>query len=104
VFTIALLSRRPGYVLAICRRDAPADPSPNAGWSECAYAATLGVQLGGPNTYRGRLTVKPLLGEAIHPITPASVSRALMLTRQTFLLWLAVGISGLVAIGLVTNR
>ncbi|PSN77625.1 cobalamin biosynthesis protein CobD, partial [filamentous cyanobacterium CCP4] len=53
VLTVALLSGRPRHVLRLCRRDAPADPSPNAGWSECAYAAALGVQAGGKNVYRG---------------------------------------------------
>ncbi len=64
VLTIALLSRRPRQVWTLCCRDASADPSPNAGWSECAYAAALGVQLGGRNTYRGQVKEKPLLGNA----------------------------------------
>jgi adenosylcobinamide-phosphate synthase len=95
VLTIALLSGRPGHVLRVCRRDAPQDPSPNAGWSECAYAAALGVQVGGLNLYRGLPKPKPLLGNPDHPITPAIIRRAMALTRTTFLLWLglAVGLS-----------
>jgi len=88
VLTIALLSGRPRSVLQICRRDAPQDPSPNAGWSECAYAAALGVQVGGINRYRGVVKQKPLLGDALQPITSPVIRRALGLTRRAFLGWL----------------
>jgi adenosylcobinamide-phosphate synthase len=64
VATLALLSGHPRRVWRLCRRDAPADPSPNAGWSECAYAAALGVQLGGENRYRGQVKWKPLAGRS----------------------------------------
>jgi adenosylcobinamide-phosphate synthase len=95
VLTIALLSGRPRRVLALCRRDAPADPSPNAGWSECAYAAALGVQLGGMNTYRGQPKAKPLLGDPAQPITPERIRRGMALTRWAVLLWLALGVGSL---------
>lgn len=91
VGTIALLSGRPRHVLRLCYRDARADPSPNAGWSECAYAAALGVQVGGANIYRGKLKVKPKLGIAERPLETAIIYQALKLTRYCFLLWLAVG-------------
>jgi adenosylcobinamide-phosphate synthase len=92
VFTIALLSGRPWHVWQVCRRDAIADPSPNSGWSEGAYAAALGVQLGGPNTYQGELNVKPKLGIAERPLDAAVVCQALQLTRYSFLIWLGVGV------------
>jgi adenosylcobinamide-phosphate synthase len=93
VITLALLSGKPLQVWRICRRDAPADSSPNSGWSECVYAAILGVQLGGTNWYRGIAKHKPLLGDAISPITPNSVYQAMQLTRWCFLLWLGIAIS-----------
>lgn len=89
--TIALLSGQPGHVLRLCQRDAPADPSPNAGWSECAYAAALGVRLGGENRYRSKVTQKPYLGDAIRPITDEAIARALYLTRWSFLIGLGAG-------------
>jgi adenosylcobinamide-phosphate synthase len=95
VLTIAVWSGQPGRVWRLCRRDAPADPSPNAGWSECAYAAALGVQLGGRNTYRGEVKDKPLLGDPQRPLTPAVIRQGLALTRWAFLSWLALGILGL---------
>ena len=93
VLTVALISRRPGQVLRICQRDAPMDPSPNAGWSECAYAVALGVQVGGENIYRGKIKRKPLLGEPTRPITADVVRQAVGLTRRAFLIGLTIGTS-----------
>ncbi len=104
VLTIALLSGQPRHVLRLCRRDAPADPSPNAGWSECAYAAALGVQLGGRNIYRGQIKDKPLLGDAVVDITSDRVFAALALTRRAALLWLGLGVTARVAAALGNNQ
>lgn len=90
VITLALLSGKPEHVWRICRRDAIKDSSPNSGWSECAYAAVLGVQVGGTNWYRGVAKHKPLLGDSIHAIAPAQIHQALQLTRYCFLIWLGV--------------
>ncbi|MFB2769355.1 adenosylcobinamide-phosphate synthase CbiB [Pelatocladus sp. BLCC-F211] len=98
VITIALLSSKPLHVIRICQRDAPNDPSLNSGWSECAYAAALNVQLGGTNWYRGVAKHKPLLGDATHPITSASIDQAFQLTRYCFLLWLGITTLLLIAI------
>lgn len=95
VGTIALLSRRPRQVWRVCRRDAIADPSPNSGWSECAYAAALGVQLGGVNTYQGQPRVKPKLGDAERSIDAGVIQQALQFTRYSFLAWLGLGLLGL---------
>lgn len=92
LIVLALISGKPRYVWQICQRDAPQDPSPNSGWSECAYAAILGVQLGGTNTYRGQIKHKPLLGDPLHPITPETIQRALHLTRICFLIGLGLAI------------
>ncbi len=93
VITLALISGKPLHVWRICSRDAIKDSSPNSGWSECAYAAILGVQMGGSNTYRGVIKDKPLLGDDIHPIEPKTIDKALRLTRYCFLLWLGVATS-----------
>jgi adenosylcobinamide-phosphate synthase len=90
VLTLSLISGKPLTVWRLCWRDASDDPSPNSGWSECAYAAVLGVQVGGINYYRGQVQQKPLLGDALQPITPEIVRQALNLTRYSFLLWLGL--------------
>jgi adenosylcobinamide-phosphate synthase len=92
VFSLCALSSQPAYVWKICRRDAPKDPSPNAGWSECVYAAMLDVQVGGVNRYRGIAKHKPLLGNPHRPISTDVIQQALKLTRLNFLIWLAIGL------------
>ena len=99
VLTLALLSRKPRQVWHLCQRDAPQDSSPNSGWSECAYAAVLGVQVGGTNWYRGIEKYKPLLGEPTRSIAPEQIRQALQLTRISFLSWLAIALSGLTILG-----
>ncbi|KJH71430.1 cobalamin biosynthesis protein CobD [Aliterella atlantica CENA595] len=103
VFTLALLSGKPIKVWNICRRDAVKDPSPNSGWSECAYAVVLGVQVGGINWYGGVAKSKPLLGDAIYPITVVRVEQALALTRYCFLIWLVIALILLLAISTITS-
>ena len=66
--------------------------SPNAGYAEAAFAGALGVRLGGPNVYQGRLVEKPWIGGSLADVTPADVARAgkLMLVTATvamLLLW-----------------
>jgi adenosylcobinamide-phosphate synthase len=95
VLTVSIISGKPITVWRLCLRDAVQDPSPNSGWSECAYAAALGVQVGGINYYREQVQRKPLLGDDLQAITPVVIQQALDLTRYSFLLWL-----GLTAIGL----
>lgn len=91
VLTLGLWSGAPLRVWQICQRDAIADPSPNSGWSECIYAAILGVQLGGNNFYQGQLRIKPRLGDNLTPITKAKIIEALSLTRVCCWLWLGLG-------------
>lgn len=93
VMTLALLSGKPLYVWRLCCKDAVKDPSPNSGWSECAYAAILGVQMGGTNWYRGVAKEKPLLGDAINPITATTIHTAMQFTGYCFLLWLGMAIA-----------
>jgi len=95
VITLAILSRKPLVVWRLCWRDAPRDPSPNSGWSECAYAAILGVRVGGTSWYHGVARHKPFLGNPVHPISPAKIYQALELTRYCFLIWLGLAIASL---------
>jgi len=56
-----------GAVWSAVRRQAPAHPSPNAGVAEAAFAAALGLRLGGLNRYGDRLEERPQLGTDRHP-------------------------------------
>jgi adenosylcobinamide-phosphate synthase len=87
VVSLGLLSGQLRKVWRSCRREAVQDPSPNSGWSECAYATLLGVQVGGFNSYQGLVTFKPFLGKARQPITPERIGLALRFVRNCFLFW-----------------
>jgi adenosylcobinamide-phosphate synthase len=93
VLTLGLISGKPLTVWRICWRDARQDPSPNSGWSECVYAAILGVQVGGINYYQGNPKPKPLLGDPTHAIAATDMTQALKLTRYCVLLWLVGAIA-----------
>jgi adenosylcobinamide-phosphate synthase len=92
VLTLGLISGQLQAVWKLCRQDAHQDPSPNSGWSECTYAAILGVQLGGVNAYQGVIKIKPLLGKAYRPITPERIHLALRLMRNSFLFWVLIAL------------
>lgn len=83
---------RPGaarLVLETVRRDAPAHPSPNAGVAEAAFAAALGLRLGGTNRYASRVEVRPQLGTGRAP-GPADIAPARRLARDVALALAAV--------------
>jgi adenosylcobinamide-phosphate synthase len=63
------------------RTQAPSHPSPNAGVAEAAFAAALGVRLGGPNRYDDRSEVRAPLGTGPAP-EPADIERAVRLSRD----------------------
>jgi adenosylcobinamide-phosphate synthase len=81
-----LVGGSPAAAWAAVRRDAGAHPSPNAGQLEAAFAGALGLRLGGPLAYGGRVENRPPLGDG-RPAERADVHRAARLS-------LAVGISG----------
>ena len=58
---------RAGAVWRAVRQDARAHPSPNAGVAEAAFAAALGLRLGGETRYRGHVEERPVLGDGRDP-------------------------------------
>lgn len=93
VLAVALLSGRPRTVWHCCRRDAPEDPSPNAGWSVCAFAASVGVQVGGKNVYQGVATFKPLLGDPERTVSFETATEVCRLARWCWGVWVAAAIA-----------
>jgi adenosylcobinamide-phosphate synthase len=73
--------RSAGAVVRIVRRDAGGHPSPNAGVAEAAFAAALGLRLGGELTYSGRTEIRPTLGEG-RPADAPDIRRAVALSRD----------------------
>lgn len=74
--------RRAPAVVRIVRRDAAAHPSPNAGVTEAAFAAALGLRLGGENRYDHRIELRPSLGDG-RPADRGDITRAVRLSRDT---------------------
>ena len=70
----------PVAVLGVVRRDGGRHPSPNAGRCEAAFAAALGVRLGGTNVYGGVTETRPDLGGGRVP-EPEDIHRAITLSR-----------------------
>ena len=50
--------------------------SPNAGFSEAAFAGALGVRMGGPNIYHGKRMDKPYIGGEFKDPHPSDIARA----------------------------
>ena len=67
----------------------PAHPSPNAGVAEAAFAAALGLRLGGDTVYAGRVDPRPAFGSG-RPPEPADIGAAVRLSRDVTLALAAV--------------
>ncbi len=83
----------------ILRRDGGKAASPNAGRPEAALAGALGVRLGGPGIYFGRLVEKPYIGDPGPPPAPRHFQQALVLLYGSSALmacftFLALGAAG----------
>jgi adenosylcobinamide-phosphate synthase len=101
--TVALVAavrpRRARHVLSAVCRQAPAHPSPNAGVAEAAFAAALGVRLGGANRYGDRVEIRPTLGAGPRPGVE-DIRRAVRLSADVGLALAA----GLAAAGAARGR
>jgi adenosylcobinamide-phosphate synthase len=84
--------RRAADVWRVVRRDAASHPSPNGGVAEAAFAAALGLRLGGENRYGERIELRPTLGDG-RSAEPTDIARAVRLSRDvTYALAVALGI------------
>jgi adenosylcobinamide-phosphate synthase len=94
---------RAGAVLRTVRTDAPRHPSPNAGVAEAAFAAALGVRLGGgANRYGTVVEHRAALGAGRAP-AGADVHAAVALSRDVT--WaLAALLAGAGVVGVIAGR
>jgi adenosylcobinamide-phosphate synthase len=77
----AVRPRSAARVARAVSEDAPAHPSPNAGIAEAAFAAALGLRLGGMNRYGDRVEHRPTLGDGRNP-RPGDIRAAVRLSRD----------------------
>ena len=69
-FTLNLEYKR---AFRIIMRDRLNHSSPNAGHTEAAFAGVLGVRLGGPAMYLGKVVNKPYIGDDVGRIRPDAI-------------------------------
>jgi adenosylcobinamide-phosphate synthase len=81
LLVVLVRPRRAGAVWAAVRGGAGAHPSPNAGVVEAAFAAALGLRLGGESRYGDRVEHRPPLGDGRAP-TVDDIGRATELARH----------------------
>lgn len=80
-------------------RDGQNHSSPNAGIPEAVVAGSLGVELGGPQYYQGRMVEKPTIGKELREIEPEDIFRSHQILFATaflallFFLSLRMGVS-----------
>ena len=85
----AAVSGRFGHAWEISRSYGPLTKSPNAGWAEASFAGSLGLVLGGTNSYGGVARKGPVLGVGRQP-EAEDISRAVRLMRKSCVLILLV--------------
>jgi adenosylcobinamide-phosphate synthase len=83
--TAASTSGNFAHTWKIARLHGPLTKSPNAGWSESAFAGALGVALGGANSYGGVVRVGPTLGVGRTP-EAGDIMRAIRLMHRVCVL------------------
>jgi len=64
-------------------RDGKKHTSPNSGRPEAAAAGSLGVRLGGENSYFGKTSVKPYIGEPLRELGPDAITDCVRLMYAT---------------------
>jgi adenosylcobinamide-phosphate synthase len=99
VVLVATVRPRAAHQVLAVLRQPPPHPSPNAGVAEAAFAAALGLRLGGDCSYGGRLDPRPTFGSG-RPPEPADIEPAVRLSGHV-----ATALAGALATaGLVARR
>ena len=99
----AAVSGRFVHSWRVARSHGPRTKSPNAGWPEAAFAGSLGLTLGGTNSYGGVVREGPTLGVG-RPPESADIARAVGLMRKACVLissvfWVLATVAGAVRSG-----
>jgi len=79
----------------IFKRDRHNHPSPNGGQIEAVVAGALRVRLGGINSYFGKPSSRPFMGESLQPLTSRQILQALHLMWLVYLLTALIGVTAI---------
>ncbi|KAB7705372.1 cobalamin biosynthesis protein CobD [Bacillus aerolatus] len=90
-------------VWQLVRRDAKKHPSPNSGWCEAAVAGLLGIELGGMNKYKGRVSHRAKMGDPLKGKTAGDILLANRIMERTSLLFLLMMWIGGICYGLACS-
>jgi len=94
--TAAAVSDDFAHTWKIARLHGSLTKSPNAGWTEAAFAGALGVALGGANSYGGVVREGPTLGVG-RPPDAGDIKRAVRLMHRVWVLLAALPLVPLAA-------
>ncbi|MFH1519542.1 MAG: adenosylcobinamide-phosphate synthase CbiB [Candidatus Omnitrophota bacterium] len=78
--------------IEVMARDSNKHSSPNSGVSEAAMAGALGIRLGGPSTYQGKVFERPYLGEEKRILQPLFINEALSVSLIASILMVSAGV------------
>lgn len=79
--------------LKILKRDAGNHSSPNSGFPESAMAGAIGVQLGGPGIYSGKIIEKPTIGDPKKPLRQEHIRQAVQIMYSAVISFLIVALT-----------
>lgn len=88
-FIVRLNPKRSFYIMI---RDRSNNPSPNSGYPEASMAGALGIRLGGPVSYGGKIVEKPYIGDPENTITPEHIVFSVRIMYVTSFIALVLGL------------
>lgn len=76
----------------VWKRDRRSHESPNSAQTESVVAGALGIRLGGPSRYSGRIVDKPTIGDSVRKAVPEDIETTIRLMYVTsfFMIFLAL--------------
>lgn len=93
VLAAPLAGLSPANAARIALRDRLNHPSPNSAHPESAAAGALGIRLGGPSTYGGRVSVKQFIGDPLRSIDGRAYHGMIRLMYATTLAMAAISLA-----------
>ncbi|AEB76065.1 cobalamin biosynthesis protein CobD [Clostridium botulinum] len=87
--------------IKIINRDKNNHTSPNAGYPESAMAGALRVKIGGTNSYFGKLTYKPTIGDELKKLEKEDIRKSTILMYGTTIVSIVIFSIILISCGLI---
>lgn len=85
-----MLSKKGSCVIKTAFKEGANHTSPNAGLPEASFSGSMGVKLGGPGYYHGKLVSKPFIGTKFTEPEPGHIKKACELMILSSILWTGI--------------